>query len=480
MRRGSCPARSISCSVNHALDNASEPGESCPQRVFRVTLACRRCVPPFRAPQSAMSSEVQVYQLECELIALAAGVLLIAFVLRRLKRVQPGIPIAKAIWIAFGIRIVVALLLNQTPIAGQLRGGDEGTFLYQAESLARWDFISHGTWDGLTKSFHVFFFSLDDRLFNPVNQMTMRIQIIAIAVAGLALISAAVYELAGRKAALITAWILAFEPTGVFFAGILHKEPFMLLAEGMVAYGGAKLWKRGDFSALVPMTIGCLLAVATRPYAGWFLSMAAAAIALHVGLKRRASPARSLVLVAIVLGLAVAFVPAVWNASSKDNLKQLQSSQDFNAHGVDANLSLERVDYSTRDKIILNLPKRILDIATKPYPWQLGNTSQRLGVLGTTFMFVGLIFLAAALLTNGKEIMRRAGPLVYPALFLLIAYSISAGNAGTAFRYRTHLVAFLVAVLVVLRTARQERRAAVRERTRVARIQPIIARGQTT
>jgi hypothetical protein len=66
------------------------------------------------------------------------------------------------------------------------------------------------------------------------------------------------------------------------------------------------------------------------------------------------------------------------------------------------------------------------------------------------------------MLTNGKEIMRRAGPLVYPALFLLVAYSLSAGNAGTAFRYRTHLVAFLVAVLVVLRTARQEKRAAVR------------------
>jgi predicted PurR-regulated permease PerM len=278
----------------------------------------------------------------------------------------------------------------------------------------------------------------------------------------------------------VTAWILAFEPTSIFFSGILHKEPFMLLAEGMVSYGGARLWKRGQLTALIPMVVGCLLATATRPYAGWFLSAAAAAVALHAGLKRRSSPARSFVLIAIVIGLAAAFFPAVWNASSKQSLQQLQSSQDFNAHGVQANLSLERVDYSTRNKIVTNLPQRILDITTKPYPWQLGNTSQRLGLLGTTFLFVGLIFLLGAMLTNGKEIMRRAGPLVYPALFLLVAYSLSAGNAGTAFRYRTHLVAFLVAVLVVLRTARQERRAAVRERTRVARIQPIIARGQTT
>jgi hypothetical protein len=230
------------------------------------------------------------------------------------------------------------------------------------------------------------------------------------------------------------------------------------------------------------MIVGCLLAVATRPYAGWFLSAAAGAVVLHAGLTRRPSPVRSFILVAMVLGLAVAFFPAVWNASSKQNLTQLQSSQDFNAHGVEANLSLERVDYSTRDKIILNLPKRMLDITTRPYPWQLGNTSQRLGLLGTTFLFVGLIFLAGALLTNGRQIMRRAGPLVYPALFMLAAYSLSAGNAGTAFRYRTHLVAFLVAILVVLRSARQERQAAAREAAPRRRLQPspILMRGQTT
>jgi hypothetical protein len=427
-------------------------------------------------------SEVQLYHLETELIAFAAGVMLIALVLRHLRKMMPGIAIAKAVWIAFGVRVVAALLLNQTPIAGQLRGGDEGTFLYQAQSLSRWDLISHGTWDGLIKEFHVLWFSLNYRLFDPLSQMTIRIEVIAIAVTGLALLAAAVHELAGRKAAVITAWILAFEPTGVFFSGILHKEPFMMLAEGSVAYGGARLWKRGQLSALIPMVFGCLLATATRPYAGWFLSAAAAAVALHAGLKRRSSPARSFALIALVIGLAVAFFPAVWNASSKESLQRLQSSQDFNAHGVEANLSLERVDYSTRDKIVTNLPQRILDITTKPYPWQLGNTSQRLGLLGTTFLFVGLIFLLGAMLTNGKEIMRRAGPLVYPALFMLVAYSLSAGNAGTAFRYRTHLVAFLVAVLVVLRSARQERRAAVRERerTRVGRIQPIIARGQTT
>ena len=52
--------------------------------------------------------------------------------------------------------------------------------------------------------------------------------------------------------------------------------------------------------------------------------------------------------------------------------------------------------------------------------------------------------------------MERAGPLVYVGFFLLIAYSLSAGNAGTAFRYRMHIVALAVCALVVLRVLRTQ------------------------
>ena len=39
----------------------------------------------------------------------------------------------------------------------------------------------------------------------------------------------------------------------------------MYLAEGLVVFGGALLWKRGKMVALVPMVLGCLIAMATRP-----------------------------------------------------------------------------------------------------------------------------------------------------------------------------------------------------------------------
>jgi hypothetical protein len=399
-------------------------------------------------------SEQQLYDFECNAIAFVTGALLLWFLMRWLRRNHPGLGIARAVGFAYLIRVLLALGLNQTPIARELRGGDELLFLSQGIGLSHDSIASSAILENLTKHFHVFFFSFDYRLFSAPPDMMLRIQVITFAVAGLALLAAAVYELAGPRPALVTAWVLALEPANVFFSGILHKEPFMMFAEGLVAYGGARLWKRGDLRAFAPMIVGCLIATATRPYVGWFLAAATAVMALHASVRRN-SASTSVVLAFVMLGLIGVFIPTVWNASSKKNLSQLQISQTQNATD-NSNLSLERVDYSTRDKVILNLPKRVVDIVTKPYPWQLANTSQRLGLLGTTFLFVGLVLLLAALIRNGRAVMRRAGPLVYPALFLLAAYALSAGNAGTAFRYRTHLVAFLVAVLAVLRKYQEQ------------------------
>src|SRR4029079_13817784 len=136
--------------------------------------------------------------------------------------------------------------------------------------------------------------------FEAPPQLMMRVEMIAFAVAGLALVAAAVYELAGERAAYIAAWLLALEPASIFFSGILHKEPFMFLAEGLVAYGGARLWRRGTWTSLIPMIAGGLLATATRPYAGWFLGASAAVLALHAGLRRN-SQSSSLALSAVCL-----------------------------------------------------------------------------------------------------------------------------------------------------------------------------------
>lgn len=235
----------------------------------------------------------------------------------------------------------------------------------------------------------------------------------------------------------------------------------MMLAIGLVAFGGTKIWTRGQPRYLVPIVLGCLIAVATRPYAGWFLIAAAAAIILHAGLRaERRGAVRSLSLVAMVVLFAAVAAPVVLEASTDQSLEEnLQPSQNANASDS-SNLSLEQVDFSTRGAVVRNLPRRIRDVLLRPFPWQLGNISQSLGVLGTAVTYLLLALLVSTAVRNRGQIMARAGPLVYLGFFLLVAYSLSAGNAGTAFRYRTQIVSVFICVLVALWHATEHRRVA--------------------
>jgi hypothetical protein len=400
-------------------------------------------------------SDQELFELLCVLCVLLAGSYALLLVARKLERSREGLFLMVPLFTAFGVRLAAVIGVDQLSIAQSLRGGDEQTFLHGASDLAQLPLIGSESLDALTSELHTFIFSLHYRILDLAPpEMMLRTEMIVFAVCGIGLLSAAVYELAGPRAALIAAWVLALEPAGIFFSSLLHQEPLMYFAEGLVAFGGAVLWKRGNLTALFPMVAGCLIATATRPYAGWFLTAAAAAVVLHASLTRQRG-LRSFVLTSLCLILVFAFVPVVWEQSSTENLKKVQGPQDANARD-DSNLALERVDYSTRAKLIINLPQRTSDVILRPYFWQTNNASQQLGALGSLLVLACLALLAVAIARNRRSVMPMAAPLVYPALFTLIAYSISAGNAGTAFRYRTHVVGLAICIVIVLLAHRRQ------------------------
>lgn len=409
------------------------------------------------------------------MIALLGGA--IALLVTRLGRSRPGFAIGPPTAAAFAIRLLAAALISLTPVARTLRGGDEITFLTHADRIVATP-LGSGDWThALLRELHVFALA-GQRYFLDSPEMALRVTQLGIAVIGLVLLAAAVYELAGARASVIAMWLLAFEPAGIFFSGLLHKEANMMLAIGLVAFGGARIWRRGEPRYLVPIVAGCLVAVATRHYAGWFLIAAGAAIVLHAGLRAENRAAmRSLVLVALVVLFAAVAAPTVLKASTNESLQEnLQPSQEANASD-NSNLSLERVDFSTRGAIVKNLPRRIFDVLLRPFPWQLGNISQGLGLFGTAAAYLALFFLVRAGVRNRGRIMTRAGPLVYLGLFVLVAYSLSAGNAGTGFRYRTQIVALVICIIVALwRPAEAGRRAESAEAgQRRPRLEPVRA-----
>jgi hypothetical protein len=209
------------------------------------------------------------------------------------------------------------------------------------------------------------------------------------------------------------------------------------------------------------LVVGSAIAVCTRPYAGWFLVSACVLLLLHAAFRRRDRPLRALPVIYAVLVVGFLVLPTLIGVSSRENLHSLQLSQDANSDpaaqaqssGANANnLALERVDYSSREKVAINLPKRAFDVLTKPYPWQVANASQVLGAFGSMAALTGLVMLLGYAWRARGRILETTAPILYPLIFLLMAYSLSAGNAGTGFRYRTHIVTLSLAMLIILRS----------------------------
>jgi hypothetical protein len=355
-----------------------------------------------------------------------------------------GVPLA----VGLAVRIAAAVSISLFPFAKTLRGPDESKFLWDASRLSDVPLLSGASLEALTSELHVWLFSVQLRMDLP--EIALRIVHVGIGMAGLILLAGAVYDLAGSRAARTASWLLAIEPTSIFFSGVLHKESLMLLAVGIVTLGSVRLLN-GDLWGLVLAAPGCFLAVATRPYAGWFLVAGLGALVVHSGLRgRQPRPAARAALAGTTVIVLFLALPTLAALSSEESLERLQVSQEANFR-AEANLTLEPVDYSSRSGVVTNLPRRVRDVTLRPYPWQLANLSQQLGFLGTLAALTALGFLVAALVRSAGSIMSRAGPFLYPMLFLLIAYSLSSANAGTSFRYRAQLIGLALCAIVALR-----------------------------
>lgn len=398
-----------------------------------------------------------VQNVEGVIVALLATGYVLWWALAKLRRTRPEFHVGRPLVIGIGLRLAAIAAISATGLESTLRGGDETTFIGAAKFLASQP-LGHGDLPHGQYQLHTVLFALQFKLgFLTVG--AVRITQVGLAMLGLMLILASVYDIAGERAARFAAWVMVFEPASIFFNSALHKEPLMELAGGLMVFGCTRIWQRLDVRGILLCALGGLIAVETRSYAGWFLVSGAVLVLLHSSLRSMDRPLKAMPVIYAVVIAGFILTPVLLQASSKSNLQKLQLSQNANATGAGEghgrsnsdNLALEQVNFSSRGAIITNLPKRMRDLILRPWPWQLGDTSQRFGALGTLFAYVIMfLLLRYAWLSRGR-ILPRAAPLLYPMFFLLIAYSLSVGNAGTGFRYRSNLIPLIVAAMASLR-----------------------------
>ncbi len=314
------------------------------------------------------------------LITATLGVgLVLAWVLRRLKRSRSNLSIAAPVYLGFGLRLAAIAAVSATGIGTQLRGGDEIGYLSYAHQVASSSWLSH-LWVPLfsqrgSNDLHVIVFATQIRALQ-FGAGALRVTQVGIAMLGYLLIVAAVYDLGGPRAARLTAWLGAIEPASVFFSGTLLKEPLLELAAGLVIFGGTRLWTRFDFRGLYWMAAGCVIGVFDRGYVGFFLIGASVLVLLHISARNLGRRAQAVPLLLGVLMCVALTSPALLSYTSPSNLKSaLQDSQNANtlvtpspsaaaaAGGPNGNnLALEPVDFSTRGNVVIHLPQRIRDL----------------------------------------------------------------------------------------------------------------------
>ena len=414
-------------------------------------------------------SNTSLYDIECVAFTLLVAAYGLLFAYRRLRRIRPDFDVLVPFAVGAAIRLVVVFILSVSGLGLAIRGGDEITFLTDARIIAASDVGGELWFPGQFHRLHEIIFAAQMK-FGDFPEGALRVTQVGLALLGLLLLTAAIYDVAGARAARVAAWVFALEPASIMYNGILHREPLLVLASGLVVFGGVKIWAKLELRGVFIYALGCIIAVSTRQYAGWFLITAGLLLILHAATRQVGKKLRSLPLIYGVMIAIAAAAPAVLSLTSEEKLQStLQVSQNANtdpyaARGEAAsnNLSLERVDFSTRSGLVMNLPIRARDILVRPYPWQVANTSQQLGALGTLVALATMFLLVRYARRNRGQLVALTAPFLYPAFFLMVAYALSVGNAGTGFRYRTHLVLLGLATLVVLREHALRRQEAAR------------------
>lgn len=397
--------------------------------------------------------DATLYSVLCSLLtALIAGWGVVALV-RGLGRGRPGLSLAAPLAAAAAVRFIAAGVLSSSDSLARLRGPDDLSFVVDARALQGHDLLAG--WGLYSSELHLHVLGLTLRVLGSNEAFSFRLLNIGFAVAGIALVAVAVHDLAGPRAAMVACWLAALEPASVFYSGVIHKESLMILAEGIIVLGGVRMWQRRDFAAGALLLAGCAIAALTRSYAGAFLAAGAVALTIHAAL-RRAGPHRrrewamgGIACAAAVVGLAALSV------RSGVILSQLQSSQDANASDA-SNLRLAPVDVSTPGGAAAALPRRTADLVLRPFPWQLDNASQRLGVIGTLAVWLLVVGVVWLMTTDRRALLLRGPPIAYLLIAATVAYALSVGNSGTGFRYRTHVALLLIALAAALAGDRLE------------------------
>lgn len=394
-------------------------------------------------------TDVWLFRAEVSLIVGALVVIVLWRLMAALDRRGHTASIRLPIAAGLLVRLAAVAIAAAVPAIGhKLTSTDEATFLATTKTLAALPLSSTKWLSMLVHWTEVVPWALTYKLFGNCGTLPLRLEQIGLNLAAVVLVSATAGKIGGRRAAMITAWIAALEPSGAYFGGLLHQESLCMFGEALLLMALVDAWMRdaGRWRPLMAAIVGLALIFGTRSYLAFFAGVAAVLVLVAGALQRRFGPMRGLALLTVaslVLGLAGIFAAPHLVPGSIASLQH-----QLNLPYPGANLPLPHATVTSGTGLLKTVVLHSIDLMLRPYPWQTASAAQKAAVAGTLIWYA--LVLATLWLTARQGLDER----LLPALILIvcetIGFALTLVDAGEGFRHRVNLVLILAVPLGVM------------------------------
>lgn len=262
------------------------------------------------------------------------------------------------------------------------------------------------------------------------------------------------------RSAKFAAIAVAVFPSFIIWTGQLLKDGliiFMLVVGITMVLSLQEKFNYGALAALVASLFGIL---SLRFYIFFMVIVAVGgSFLIGVSTSNKSILRRTLVLAA--LGVALTYFGMLRSAQVQyeafGSLERVQSSRMDLARSADSGFNTES-DVSTTEGALSAIPLGFVYLMFAPFPWQAANLRQTITVPDVLVWWAMMPFLIMGIIYTVKNRLRNAFPVLIFSLLLTLAYSISQGNVGTAYRQRAQIQVFLFILVGVGWTVYRERR----------------------
>jgi len=358
--------------------------------------------------------------------------------------VSGNAPWRRLFWLALGLRVGVAVLLDLF-VSDALFAPDQATYDFFAGWLARY-------WSGETlvlpakllapgpKAYYYVVaaqywaigeWALLPKLVNAlVGAATVPLTYeVALAVSGRV-------EVAQRSAL----WAATF-PSLVLWSSLNIRDAWIVLLILLICREALRLQDKVSVLGALRLGASVLLLSQFRDYILFAVTLP---ILLSFLIKGRAHLVRN-----AVLGMLVACVVIYADRAAGQerrlrfvDLEALQEMRQFTSVG--GSRYDEAVDISTPGRALAFLPKGLAFVLVAPYPWTIRNLRQAV-TLPEMLVFYALV---PSILRGMRELLRTRAPaalmLLLTTLSLTLGYALGEANAGAAYRHRAQVLVFLL------------------------------------